>query len=100
MTFVNLSASGYSCSSIAVLKSSRKIGERKGVRSFMMAGLILNMSLALFGFILFITFCISSSVMCTSVNGGFSLFSICSVFSGYCSCCWGMVSLVLCPIVM
>ena len=44
MTFVNLRESGYSCSSIDLLKSLKRVGAMKGVRSLRIAGLILYIS--------------------------------------------------------
>lgn len=56
--------SGYSFSSMERLKRTVRIGERKGVRSLMIVGLILKMSLALWRFILFIVVVTIRSVVC------------------------------------
>jgi hypothetical protein len=100
IAFVSFSESGYSFSSIALLNSLVSIGERKGVRSFTIVGLILYISFALFRFIAFIVLVTVSSVICCSVNVGRSvwfgsLFSMQSSFS-----IRGIVSVVFCPCVM
>lgn len=100
MSLVSLSASGYLFSSIAVLNNAVRIGARKGVRSLMMAGLILWMSLALWGLIFFIVLIISCSVMCLSVNCGACVLCCVSSFSMYSSGMFGMFCVVLCPMVM
>ena len=51
-----------------LLKSAVSVGDSSGMRSFMIAGLILYMSLALFGLIFFIMSMTCFSVMCFSVN--------------------------------
>ena len=79
MSFVSLRLSGYSCSSIVLLYSSVSVGVRKVARSFMIAGLILYMSLALFGLIFFSVSLTIFSVVCWSSKGGY--FSLCGLFS-------------------
>ena len=64
MSFVSLRLSGYSCSSIVLLYSRVSVGVRKIVRSFMIVGLILYMSLALFGLIFFSVSLTVFSVVC------------------------------------
>ena len=100
MTLVNLSESGYSSSSIDLLKRAVRIGERKEQRSLRIAGLILYMSEALFGLIFFIIFSVSFCVMCLSVKGGGVVSSSSFSRSSSFSCLLGIVLAVLPPIVM
>ena len=51
MSLVYLSASGYCASSIDLLKSGARMGGRKSLRSLMMAGVMLKMSVALLGLV-------------------------------------------------
>lgn len=74
-----------------------KIGARNGVRSLIIAGLTLYMSLALLMLILFMVLVVSSSVMGLSWKGGCLLGSCCMLSTVMCG---GMVWLVLCPMVM
>ena len=77
MSFVSLRLSGYSCSSIVLLYSSVSVGVRKVARSFMIAGLILYMSLALFGLI-FSVFLSLFFLWCVGVQrGGIFLCVVC-----------------------
>ena len=98
MTFVNLSESGYSCSSIDLLNRVVSAGAMNVVRSFMIAGLILWMSSALLAFIFVIVLVVCSSVMCVSWNVGVFVGGSCSSFSSSWLC--GIVCVVLWPIVM
>ena len=70
ISFVSFRASGYSFSSIALLNSSVRMGARKGARSFIIVGLILYMSLALFLFIAFSVFSTCSLVVWWSMKCG------------------------------
>lgn len=79
MSFVRLRLSRYSCSSIVLSYSRVSVGVRKVARSFMIAGLILYMSLALFGLIFFSVSLTIFSVVCWSLKGG--CFSLCGLFS-------------------
>ena len=77
------------------------MGVRNGVRSLIMAGLILYMSIALSRFILFITFVTLFSFVCCSANGGWWVCSFMSSFSRSSSLSrLGIVFAVLCPMVM
>ena len=73
---------------MALLKREVRMGPRNGVRSLMIIGLILKMSFALFGLILFMILVTFSVVVCWSSKGG------CLLSSGSCMICssWcGMV---------
>ena len=70
--------SGYSFSSMDLLNRGVSIFGRSSARSFMTAGLILYMSLALFGLIFRMYVVMFSCVMCLSLNCG---------VSGFCSLC-------------
>merc|ERR1712166_918474 len=78
MAFVYLSASGYSFSSMELLKRVVKMGVRKGARSLMMAGLILKMSLALLLLMAWSTLVTSGSVTWCSVKSGLVVVVSCS----------------------
>ena len=69
------------------------MGAKNGVRSLIIAGLILNMSLALFGLIVCMALVTSFRLVCLSWNRGWLGWSgrMHSSFSS----CWGMVWLVL-----
>ena len=60
MSLVALSESGYSLSSIDLLKSCVRIGERRVLRSLIILGLILYRSLAFSGLIFRMSLVISS----------------------------------------
>ena len=84
MSLVIFRLSGYSCSSIVLLYSVVSVGAKKDARSLMIAGLMLYISLALFGFILFSVFRTFFTVVCLSMNGGRLFF------------CWGRGVISLC----
>ena len=87
--------SGNCFSSIDLLKSVVRIGERKGVKSFKIAGFILEMSLALLMLMFFIIVSTCSCVTCVRWKVGLSVFCMCS-FGSY----FGIVSFVFRAIVM
>ena len=84
---MSLSDFGYSCSSIALLKWVVMMGAKNVARSFIMIGLILNISLALLGFMLFRLFVTFSRVVCSSSKGG-------GLLVGGCCCCVGLGTIV------
>ena len=100
ITLVHFNGSGYWFSSMALLKSRVNDGASVGVRSLIIAGLILYMPEALLGLIVFIVLVSSSNVMCLSWNGG-AVEAGAVLLMG----CWGAmwVSIVVgvrCPMVM
>ena len=87
---------------MALLKRMVRGGLRNSARSLRMIGLILKMSLALFGLMFFIVLATISVVVWLSLKdgGGLSSSSFSSSSWGRGGVVWGMVSLVLCPMVM
>ena len=83
ISLVSFKLSGYSCSSIVLLYSRVSVGARKDAKSLMIAGLMLYMSLALFGFMLFNVFRTFSSVVCLLLSYTYLFFWQLLIFCYY-----------------